>query len=100
MALSGGERSNVPPDSFTLGKNFGTQWPGGWLEPAAGVDVLENRNSLLSRRDSNSVSYGLSPSCYTGVPISLQTWRTNTVGYSTTNSVTTNECYNEQFLSI
>jgi hypothetical protein len=44
--LVGGECSASRPDHFTPGERTpGTQWIGSWVDPRAGLDDVEKRNS-------------------------------------------------------
>jgi hypothetical protein len=46
-ALVGGEWSASRPGRFTPGgKVTGTHWIGGWVDPIAGLDVVEKRKLL------------------------------------------------------
>jgi hypothetical protein len=46
-ALVGGERSASRPGRFTPGERVpATQWIGGWVDPIAGLDDVENRKFL------------------------------------------------------
>jgi hypothetical protein len=46
--LAGGEWSASRPYRFTPGERaLGTQWIGGWVDPRAGLDDVENRKFLI-----------------------------------------------------
>jgi hypothetical protein len=46
-ALAGGEWSGSSPSRFTSGERvLGTHWIGGWVDPRAGVDDVEERKFL------------------------------------------------------
>jgi hypothetical protein len=38
----------MPWQLYSRGKNPGTQWTGDWVDPKAGLNAVENRESLAS----------------------------------------------------
>jgi hypothetical protein len=56
-ALAGSEWSTSCPGRCTAGERApGTHWIGGWVDPRAGLDDVENRNTLPYRNSNPDLS--------------------------------------------